>query len=283
MRWCARDADENPDLLWGLRGGGGNFGVVTSFTYRLHPVGPVLTGGLTYPWARAREVLRFHDDLLATAPDELTTAVSLALDPAGDPVLTIVACWCGPHDEGERVLRPLRDFGPPLADGIGVVPYLALQSAPDAGYPNGRQHYWKAGWLRHLSDAAIDTMTEFVTRMPSALSGVGMQRMRGAASRVAPSATAFAHRAEQYDFLILSQWPDARDSERNIEWTRALFAAMQPHLEDAVYVNNLGAEGDDRIRAAYGPNHPRLAALKRAYDPDNVFRLNQNIRPAPPG
>ena len=276
-------ADENPDLLWGLRGGGGNFGVVTSFTYRLHPVGPVLAGGLTYPWARAREVLRFHDDLLATAPDELSTAVSLALDPAGDPVLTVVACWCGPHDEGERVLRPLRDFGPPLADGIGVVPYLALQSAPDAGYPNGRQHYWKAGWLRHLTDAAIDTMTEFVTRMPSALSGVGMQRMRGAASRVAPSATAFAHRAEQYDFLILSQWPDARDSARNIEWTRALFAAMQPHLEDAVYVNNLGAEGDDRVRAAYGPNHPRLAALKQAYDPDNVFRLNQNIRPEPPG
>jgi FAD/FMN-containing dehydrogenase len=270
-------AEENADLFWGLRGGGGNFGVVTSFTYRLHPVGPVLAGGLSYPWTRVREALRFHHEFMAAAPVELSTAVALALGPAGEPVVTVAVCYCGPHEEGERVLRPLRAFGPPVADSIAAVPYLAWQSASDAGWPAGRLHYWKAGWLRQLTDAAIETMQRFVPRMPSITSGVGLQRMGGAASRVAPSATAFAQRAEQYDFLITSQWPDPRDSAPNLQWTRAFFAAMQPHLESAAYVNNLGVEGQERVRAAYGDNYPRLAELKRTYDPSNVFRLNQNI------
>ncbi|MDQ2708948.1 MAG: BBE domain-containing protein [Actinomycetota bacterium] len=265
-----------------LLGGGGNFGVVTSFTYRLHPVGPVLAGGLSYPWTRIQESLRFHHEFMAAAPDELSTHVSLALDPAGEPVVTVAVCYCGSHEEGERVLRPLRAFGPPVADTIGAVPYLAWQSAPDAGWPSGRQHYWKAGWLRHLTDAAIETMALHVPRIPSATSGVGLQRMGGAASRVAASATAFAQRAEQYDFLIASQWPDPRHSAQNLEWTQAFFAAMQPHLESAAYVNNLGAEGQERVRAAYGDNYPRLAALKQTYDPANVFRLNQNIATATP-
>lgn len=275
-------AEENADLFWALRGGGGNFGVVTSFTYRLHPVGPVLAGGLSYPSTRVREALRFHHEFMAAAPDELSTSVSLALDPAGEPVVTVAVCYCGPHEEGERVLRPLRAFGPPVADTIGAVPYLALQSAPDAGWPSGRQHYWKAGWLRQLTDGAIETIVRFVPQMPSAASGVGLQRMGGAASRVAASATAFAQRTEQYDFLIASQWPDPRDSAQNIEWTQAFFAAMQPHLESAAYVNNLGTEGQERVRAAYGDNYPRLAALKQTYDPSNLFRLNQNIATATP-
>jgi hypothetical protein len=271
--------DEHADLFWGIRGGGGNFGVVTSFRYRLHPVGPVLAGALAYPWAAAGEVLRFHDEFLASAPDELSTVVSLALDPAGQPAVTIAVCWCGTPEDGERVLAPLRAVGPPLADTIGLTSYVDLQSAPDAGFPAGRQHYWKSGYLLNTTDAALDTLLEHVPAMPSVASGVGLQRLHGAASRVAPDATAFPHRRDQYDLLILAQWTDPADSARNIAWVRNLFAAMRPHLQDAVYVNNLGAEEADRVRAAYGSNHPRLAQLKRAYDADNVFRLNQNIAP----
>jgi hypothetical protein len=272
--------DEHADLLWGLRGGGGNFGVVTSFGYRLHPVGPVLAGGLSYPWEAAGDVLCFHHAFMATAPDELSTAVSLALDPSGAPTLAIGVCWCGSPDEGERVLRPLRAFGRPAGDTITAMPYVALQSAPDEGFPRGMQHYWKSGYLRHLTDQAIGTLLEIVAAMPPGVSGIGLQSLRGAAARVAVGATAFPHRAEQYDFLILAQWADPEESAGTIAWARDSFAAMVPHLEDAVYVNNLGVEGPDRVRSAYGPNRPRLAALKRVYDPANVLRLNQNIAPA---
>jgi len=274
------NAQENEDLFWGIRGGGGNFGVVTSFEYQLHPVDLVLAGGLSYPLGMAPLVLRFYDDFVKEAPDELSTAVSLALTPTGEPVVSIAVCYCGPIDEGEQVLRPLRTFQSPAEDGIQPMPYALLQSARDDGFPSGRLHYWKSGWLRELTDGAIETLMQFVPHMPSPTSGVGLQRMHGAASRIAPSATAFPHRAEQYDFLILSQWTDATDSDRNVEWTRALFEAMRPHLEESVYVNNLGDEGPERVQAAYGENYPRLAALKGTYDPDNLFRANQNIDPS---
>ena len=269
----------NEDLFWGIRGGGGNFGVVTSFEYRLHPVGPVLAGGLSYPLTTAPEVLRFYDDFVKAAPDELSTAVSLAWTPAGEPVVSIVACYCGPVDAGEHVLRPLRAFRSPLKDSIQPMPYQALQSAPDAGFPSGQLHYWKSGWLRDVTDEAIETMIRFVPQMPSPTTGVVLQHLHGAASRVDPSATAFPHRVEQYDFLILSQWSYAADSTRNIEFTRALFEAMQPYLEDSVYVNDLGDEGQRRVQAAYGENYQRLTALKGKCDPANLFRLNQNIEP----
>jgi len=163
---------------------------------------------------------------------------------------------------------------------VGVLPYVALQSAPDASFPRGRRHFWKSGYLRHITDGVLDTLLEHLPGMPSPFTGIGMQQMHGAASRVPPTATAFAHRADQHDLLILSQWTDPADTERNIDWTRALFQALQPHLEDAVYVNNLGVEGPDRVRAAYGANHARLAHVKQAYDPTNVFRLNHNIAPS---
>jgi hypothetical protein len=274
-------AQENADLFWGIRGGGGNFGVVTSFQYQLHSVELVLAGGLSYPLSLASQILRFYDDFVKAAPDELSTAVSLALNPTGQPALSIVACYCGPIDEGEKVLRPLRTFQTPVEDGIQPVPYTALQSANDQGFPSGRLHYWKSGWLHALTDGAIETLMQFVRYMPSSASAIGLQHMHGVASRIAPSATAFPHRAQQYDFLILSQWSDAPDSDRNVEWTRALFQAMQPHLEESVYVNNLGDEGPARVQAAYGNNYSRLAALKRTYDPDNLFRANQNINPNP--
>jgi hypothetical protein len=273
--------DENADLFWGLRGGGGNFGVVTSFTYRLHPVGPVLAGGLTFAWADAREVLRRHDEFMDGAPDELTTALSLGVDPTGTPGFSLAACWCGDLDTGTRVMDGLRDLGTPVADTIGVVPYIALQSAPDAGFPLGWQHYWKSGSLARLTDDAVDTLLDVALSMPPGASGIGLQGLRGAASRVPVDATAFPHRSPHHDVLILSQWADPAEAERTVAWTREAFERLRPHLDGGVYVNNLGTEGSDRVRAAYGPNYARLAELKRRYDPANVFRLNQNIRPAP--
>jgi FAD binding domain/Berberine and berberine like len=274
-------AQQNEDLFWGIRGGGGNFGVVTSFKYQLHPVDSVLAGSLSYPLSLAPRVLRFYDDFVKAAPDELSTAASLVLNPAGEPTVSIAVCYCGPIPEGEQVLYPLRTFQSPVEDAMQPMPYTALQSARDEGFPSGRLHYWKSGWLSDLTDGAIETLTQFVPRMPSSASGVGMQQMHGVASRIAPSATAFPHRAEQYDFLILSQWSDATESDRNIEWTRALFHAMQPHLKESVYVNNLGDEGPGRVEAAYGENYSRLVALKKTFDPDNLFRANQNIDPTP--
>jgi hypothetical protein len=279
-RLLRASAQEHEELFWGIRGGGGNFGVVTSFEYQLHPVDLVLAGVLSYPLKTAPRVLRFYDDFAKTAPDELSTAASLGLSPAGEPTVSIAVCYCGPLEEGELVLRPLRRFQAPVDDGIQPMPYTMLQSARDGGFPSGRLHYWKSGWLREVTDGAIDTLLRFLPQMPSSASSVGLQQLHGVASRVAPSATAFPHRTEQYDFLILSQWSEATDSDRNLQWTRALFEAMRPHLEASVYMNNLGDEGPGRVRAAYGENYPRLAALKRAYDPDNLFRANQNIDPS---
>ena len=272
--------DEHPDLLWGLRGGGGNLAVVTSFIYRLHPVSSVLAGALTHPWAATREVLRHHHVFMASAPDELTSAVSLGLDAAGAPAVTIVVCWSGDPAEGERVLRPLRSFGPPIGDSIGLLPYLDWQRAADPAFPRGRLHYWKSGFLRHLTDAALDALLALPPTTPTPAVGIGLQGLRGAAARVPVEATAFPHRAEQYDLLSLAQWSDPARTDEQVGWTRAAFDAVRPHLEDAVYVNNLGTEGAERVRSAYGPNHARLAALKLAYDPANVFRLNQNVPPA---
>lgn len=279
-RLLTASEEENEDLFWGIRGGGGNFGVVTTFEYRLHPVGPMLGGGLRYSAAEARDVLRFYHEFASSCPDELSTAASLGHAPDGSLVVGIAVCYCGPIGTGERVLRPLRAFGSPLEDSIQPMSYRTLQSAPDAGFPFGRQHYWKSSYLKHLSDEAIEVMVRFVTEMPSPSSGVGLQQMHGAASRVDPAATAFPHRDERYDFLILSQWADLTDLEENIRWTRKFFEAMQPFLEKGVYVNNLGEEGEDRVKEAYGDHYERLAALKDKYDPTNLFRLNQNVKPA---
>ena len=278
-RLITASEEENEDLFWGIRGGGGNFGVVTSFKYQLHPVGRVLGGGLRFSAAEARDVLRFYHEFASTCPDELSTAASLGRAPDGSVVVGVAVCYCGPIETGERVLRPLRTFGSPLEDNIQPMSYRALQSAPDAGFPLGRQHYWKSSWLKHLSDEAIEVMLRFVAEMPSPISGVGLQQMHGAASRVDPAATAFPYRDEHYDFLILSQWADPSESEKNIQWTRGFFEAMQPFFERGVYVNNLGEEGEDRVKEAYGTHYERLVALKNKYDPTNLFRLNQNIRP----
>jgi FAD/FMN-containing dehydrogenase len=278
-RLLTASEEENEDLFWGIRGGGGNFGVVTSFEYRLHPVGPVLAGGLRYPAAKARDVLRFYHEFASGCPDELSTSALLGRAPDGSLVAGITVCYCGAIEEGERVLRPLRAFGSPLEDGIRPMAYTALQSAPDEGFPPGQQHYWKSSNLEHLSDEAIEVMVRLVKEMPSPSSGVGLQQMHGAASRVDPAATAFPHRDEHYDLLILSQWANPADSEENVRWTRELFEAMQPFVGKGVYVSNLGEEEGDRVKEAYGEHYERLVALKDRYDPTNLFRLNQNVKP----
>jgi FAD/FMN-containing dehydrogenase len=274
--------DENADLFWAIRGGSGNFGVVTSFIYRLHPVGPILGGVVTFPAARAREALRFYHEVASTAPDALTTLASLGVDADGGTTVSVTVCWCGAHDDGERILRPLRAFGPPVEDVIGAMAYTALQTGADERYPAGRHHYWKASWLKHLSDEAIEVMLHFAAERPTTATGhvtIALQQLHGAAARVDPAATAFPHRHDLYDLLILAQWSDPTEAEQHMAWARAFFAAMQPFAERAVYVNDLGAEGEARVQEAYGANYTRLAKIKATYDPTNLFRLNQNIRP----
>ncbi len=278
-RFLTASAAQNEDLYWGLRGGSGNFGVVTSFEYELHPVGPVLGGMVIHPLAKANEVLEFYHEFSINAPDELSTAAALLTAPDGNPAVAIAACYCGSVEEGESVLKPLRAFGPPVADLIGSMPYTGLQQMLNAAFPPGHHHYWKSNFLRAPSEAAIETMVSYVGKRPSPLSLVVLQQIHGKATRVEPTETAFAHRSEQYDWMILSMWPDPAESEKNIQWTREFYEAMQPFLEQGVYVNNLGEEGDERVRAAYGANHDRLVALKNKYDPTNFFRLNANIRP----
>lgn len=279
-RLLAASAEEHADLYWGIRGGSGNFGVVTTFEYRLHPVGPVLAGRLRYPLDQAREVLRFYHEFSSACPDELSTGASLVTGPDGAPVVSIGVCYCGDLGEGERLVRPLRALGRPLADGIQPMAYCALQSGSDANWPSGQQHYWKASYLRNLSDDAIEVLIRFVARKPSPTSAISLQQLHGVAARVAPDATAFPHRDQHYDCEILASWDDPGAAAANIAWARDCFEAMQPYLERGVYVNGLGDEGEDRTRAAYGTNYERLAALKATYDPTNLFRNNQNIRPA---
>jgi len=270
---------QHRDLFWGLRGGGGNFGVVISLALKLHPVGQVLAGGVTYPARKARAALRLYHEFASACPDPLSANASLFQTPDGDVAVSIGVCYAGPVENGDWLLRPLRRLGPEV-DAIEPMSYRALQQAKDAGFPSGQQHYWKAGYLTALDDELIETMLDFVARMPSPASGVGLQQLHGAAGRVDATATAFPHRGDRYDCLILSQWPDPADAPQNIAWTRAMHAAITPFLADGVYVNNLGDPGEQGVNAAYGGNYARLAALKAEYDPTNLFRHNQNIAPA---
>jgi hypothetical protein len=279
-RFLTASAREHEDLFWGLRGGSGNFGIVTSFEYRLHRVGTVLGGMVVHPFARAREVLRFYGDFSRSIPDELNTLCALLTSPDGAPVVAIAVCYNGSPDVGERVLRPLRAFGPPLADQIGPVPYGALQTMLDAAHPRGRRYYWKAHLMGPIGDAAVEVITESFAAVPSPFTVLGFQQLGNAANRVGPDETAFSHRDALYDFLMLSGWDSPSEADRNIAWTRRLYDAMQPSLHAGIYVNAVGADAGPQIRAAYRPEtYARLVALKRTYDPTNHFRLNPNIEP----
>jgi FAD/FMN-containing dehydrogenase len=272
-------ADENPDLYWGLRGGGGNFGVVTAFEFALHPVATVVGGMVAHPLPRAREVLQFYRHFIATAPDELTTIVLFGTSPEGHQIIGIAACYAGPVEQGAEVIRPLKEFGPPVMDMMGPLPYTALQQAHDPTAPAGLQNYWKAAFLQDLSDEAFDAMIEYATNTTSPLSMIGLYQLGGAMNRVATDATAFGHRDSGFVVNIIGTWPEPGDNDKHIDWARGLFAALQPYAHGA-YINFLGDEGQERVRSAYGPNYERLVALKNKYDPANLFRLNQNVPPA---
>ena len=273
-------SEENADLFWGVRGGGGNFGIVTSFEYRLHPVGPTILGGsLFHPLEKAREALKFYYEYSSAAPDELVANAHLVTSPAGERLLNISVCYTGPIGQGERVLQPLRQFGPPLSDEIGPITYLELQSRGSLRFAENLFYYWKTHFLNEISDAAIDVMVNHFATVPSPLTALGLQQYGGAVSRVGQSETAFGHRDAQYDCIPASVWSDPKDSELNIEWSREIWELMKPFSTGGEYVNNLGDEGEDRVIAAYGDNYDRLVALKNKYDPNNFFRLNANVKP----
>ncbi len=273
-------ATENSDLFWGVRGAGANLGIVTSFEYRLHPVGPTILGGLVInPIDRTGDVLRFYREFASTQPDELTTYAAILSLPDATPVVAMVCCFTGNLDDGERAVAPLKYHGQPMVDTIGPMPYTALQTMLDGAFPYGHQNYWKSGYVTSISDAMIQTIVEQTRSIPSPQTVVLIQDFHGAASRVPNNATAFAHRHAPHSVAILSNWTNPAENERQIAWTRSFFAALEPQMNRGVYVNELGAGEADRVRDAYGENYERLVALKTKYDPTNLFRLNQNIVP----
>jgi FAD/FMN-containing dehydrogenase len=278
-RLLTANTTENADLFWAVRGGGGNFGVVTSFEYELHPVGQLLAGVLFYPLEMASDVLRFYREQTRTAPDELTLWFILLSGPDEKPMTALFVCYNGAGEEAEATIRPIREFGPPLEDHIGPMSYRDLQTMFDAAFPAGRQAHWKSSMLREISDESIESIASRFASVPSPQSAVLIEHLEGAVSRIGNDASAFPHRAVPYSFLIVSAWPVPADSARNIRWTDHLWQAVQLASPDEVYVNYLGDEGQNRVRAAYGTNYDRLVALKARYDPTNIFRVNQNIAP----
>lgn len=279
-RLVRASSSDNPDLFWALRGGGGNFGAVTSFEYRLHDVGPMIVGGLVaHPFPRAKEALRFFRDFLHTAPDELVAAAVLMTSPDGHKACGIVAAYPGDVAEGERLIAPLKRFGPPVMDVMGPLPYLGQQSLIDAAMPPHVLNYWKAEFLRDVTDDVIDAAVDAFGRVGSPMSSILFFPIRGAASRVAPDATAFPHR-RGFHVGVYSLWTDRAQNASNVAWVRQTWDAIRPLAAGGVYVNELGDdEGADRVRMAYGLNYDRLQRIKAKYDPLNLFCQNANIAP----
>lgn len=276
-------SDEEPDLFWAVRGGGGNFGVATSLEYQLYPIGPTVTGGLlAYPYDHARDVLRFFRESTVSLPDEQTlfAALTHAPDGSGVKLAAMVTSHCGSLAAGEKAVSPLKQFGSPILDAVGPMTYCDLNGMLDAGYPKGAFNYWKSTFLRQLSDDAIDTMIQCFARCPSPMGQLLLEHIHGAVARVGVQDTAFPHRAIGYNFIVLSQWTEPAITDQCIAWARETYAAMEPFAAAGRYVNYLGDdEPGDAVSAAYGPNYRRLQELKTKYDPKNFFRMNQNIRP----
>lgn len=283
--------DENAELFWALRGGGGNFGIVTAFTYRLHAVGPIVYGGaLVYPVERAVEVLRLLREQAASVPDEVSLMVALVVAPPapefpadlqGRPVAVLAAAYHGPLDEGEQALRPLRELVPPAVDLLGPMPYVALQQMVDAANPRGLHYYVKSEWLSGLPDNVMDALVGHHLERTSPLSQILVHQMGGAVSRVPRDATSFIHRDAAFVLTVAGCWQPGEPRDPHVEWTRSVWQDSLPASLGGAYVNQLDAdEGEDRVRAAYGPTtYARLVDVKTAWDPDNVFRYNQNIQP----
>ncbi len=283
-------ASEHPDLFWALRGGGGNFGVVTRFEFRLHPVGPeVLCGMIVYPVSEARPVLQQYGAFTAKAPDELSVWAVLRLAPPlpflpqevhGKGVAVLAFLYAGDPKEGEPLIEPLRRFGTPVGEHVGLQPYTAWQQTFDPLLTFGARNYWKSHNLSTVEDGLIDAVIDAVGKLPSPQCEIFFGAIGGATTRPSPDSAAYAHRDAQFVMNVHGRWADPADDERGIRWARDFFNAAAPFASGGVYVNFLTADEAGRLRAAYGPNYERLARVKRKYDPDNFFHINQNIKPA---
>ena len=285
-------ANGDPELLWGLRGGGGNFGVVTALELDIQPVGPMVYGGImVFAGERAAELCSFYADWTAGGlPDELTTILNLTTAPPapflpesvhGLPVAVVAACYAGPAEEGERALAPVRGLGAPVADLFGPLPYVAMQQLLDPLWGRGARNHMKAGYLADLSSGATDALLRGWEAKPSPMSELHVHHMGGAAARGARDSAAFPHRDAPYVVNFISRWTDAETDDAQIAWGRDVYSSLSEHTTGGAYVNFLSDEGPDRVRAAYGDEaYARLQALKRTYDPDNAFHRNQNVVPA---
>lgn len=273
----------DPDLMWALRGGGGNFGVVTRFTFRLFPVETITGGLIAHPIAAAGDLLRFYRDTVANCPDELTVFAALAHAPDGSgvPIAALVVCHAGDPEQAQRDLEPLQSWGSPAVVQVGPMPYPVMNTLLDGAYPRGALNYWLSSFTRGVTDELIDTMVERYASVPSPMTAILLEHFHGAVTRVGVTETAVPHREPGWNLLIPAVWMDPAESEENIGWARATHALFAEHLGPGRWVNYLD---DDRrteaVRGAYGPNYERLLQLKRRYDPDNVFRHNANIDPA---
>jgi hypothetical protein len=272
---------EHADLFWALKGGGGNFGVVTSIAYRMYPVTTVISGMVLHPLAHAREVLKFYRDFVMSGlPDELTVYAAALSTPDGHPVVTLIPAWCGENPaEGERLLDPLRKFGSPIADLISSMPYPAMQQMLDAVAPFGLRSYWKSSFLRDLPDAAIDTFVQFAESRTSPRSLAILEHAHGAVTRVKVDATAFPTRSAPFDLVLISVWNEAGEDARHIDWTRRFHSAMQPWSAGSVYVNSLDQDDADRVPEAYAQNYAKLSALKAAFAATKIFERSRKSPP----
>ena len=275
-------ATENRDLFWAIRGGGGNFGVVTMFEFKLHPMSTLYAGMLVFPGPQAPQVLRRYRDLALAAPDELTLFTGLMTSPDGHPINAVFVAYNGPASKGEAAIKPLRDLGP-VADQVGEMPYPALNSMLDEGFPHGLHVYWRSDFLKGLPDAALDMLVERHKAITSPLSALLIEQFGGAVARVPADETAFAQRDALFNLAIISRWADPSTADTHIEWARKTSDAVRPFASGGVYVNYLGTEGADRVKAAYGAKYDKLVAVKQKYDPTNLFSVNQNIQPAAAG
>jgi FAD/FMN-containing dehydrogenase len=275
-------ADSNPDLFWALRGGGGNFGIATSFEFQLHPLTQIVGGLIAYPIDAAADVLHFYRDFTQTASDELTvhSVLAHAPDGSGVKIAALALCHAGTMEAAEAEIAPIRAFGSPVMEMLGPMPYPAVNAMLDANYPRGALNYWKSSFISELSDSFIDEAVTRFASTPSTMNAILIEHYHGAVTRVGQTDTAVPHRSEGYNLLLPSIWIDPADTDANVAWTRETYDAFRPSFAEGRWLNYLGDdEKDDAVRAAYGPNYERLARIKREYDPDNVFHLNQNIEP----
>jgi len=273
------DAEHEPDLFWALRGGGGNFGVAASLEFETHPLDTILGGLLAHPLAAAAEVIEMYHQFTKACSDELTAFCGLvhAPDGSGMQLCAIPLCHSGEPAQAEAELAPLRQFGPPILDLVQPMPYPAVNSMLDAGFPKGAFNYWKSAFFTELTDAAVQTLIDAFEAVPSIMSGVVIEHFHGAVCRIDPTATAFPFRDPGYNLVLTGQWSDPAETDVNLAWVRDTFTALEPYTAPKVYVNYLADDERERVVNAYGPNLERLVDIKRRFDPENLFRLNENI------